>query len=389
LNTDKTISYVATTFYGLEQVLSEELHNLKAKNIAIHNRAVSFNGNKKLLYEANLKLRTALRILQPIVSFNVSNQQDLYNGAKAVKWDNYMHAEQSIYIHAISNHPAFNNTMFVAQKVKDAIADYFREIAGKRPSINKIDPDIQIQVHLSKDKCTISLDSSGIPLYKRGYRKETGEAPLNEVLAAGMVLLSKWDANKALIDPMCGSGTILIEAALHALNIAPGKFRKFFAFQRWKDYDKDLFDKIKLLAIENEKKKNLKIIGCDRSQKVLFSAVKNIEAAGLDNIIELNKKEMHEFTPPNGGGWVITNPPYGERIRLTESIDNFYKTIGDILKKKYSGYEAWIISSNLEALKKIGLSASRKITLYNGSLECKLLRYEIYDGTKKKYKINT
>jgi putative N6-adenine-specific DNA methylase len=388
LNTDKTISYIATTFYGLEQVLSEELLNLKAEDIAIHNRAVSFKGNKNLLYEANLKLRTALRILQPIASFNVSDQQSLYNGAKAVKWENFMHAEQSIYIHAISNHPAFNNTMFVSQKVKDAIADYFREITGKRPSIDKFDPDMQIQVHISKDKCTISLDSSGIPLYKRGYRQDTGEAPINEVLAAGIVLLSKWDANKTLVDPMCGSGTILIEAALYALNIAPGKFRKFFAFQRWKDYDEALFNNIKLLAIENEKKRKLKIIGCDHSQKVLFAAIENFEVCGLDDIIELNKKEMQEYTPPDGGGWLISNPPYGERMGLTERIEMLYKTIGDTLKKKYSGYEAWIISSNLEALKKIGLSASRKITLYNGPLECKLMRYEIYDGTKKKHKLN-
>lgn len=387
MNTDKTISYVATTFYGLEQVLSEELLNLKAEDIAVHNRAVSFKGNKSLLYEANLKLRTALRILQPIASFNVHDQQSLYNGAKAIKWENFMHAEQRIYIHAISNHPAFNNTMFVSQKVKDAIADYFREKAGKRPSIDKFDPDIHIQVHISKDKCTISLDSSGIPLYKRGYRQDTGEAPINEVLAAGMVLLSKWDTDKTLVDPMCGSGTILIEAAMYTLNIAPGKFRKFFAFQRWKDYDEALFNKIKNEAIVSEKKKKLKIIGCDKSQKVLFAAIENIEACGLENIIELNKKEMFEFTPPEGGGWVISNPPYGERMGLTERIEMLYKTIGDTLKKKYSGYEAWIISSNLEALKKVGLSASRKITLYNGPLECKLMRYELYEGTKKRHKM--
>lgn len=387
MNTDKTISYVATTFYGLEQVLSEELLNLKAEDIAVHNRAVSFKGNKSLLYETNLKLRTALRILQPIASFNVHDQQSLYNGTKAIKWENFMHAEQRIYIHAISNHPAFNNTMFVSQKVKDAIADYFRENAGKRPSIDKFDPDIHIQVHISKDKCTISLDSSGIPLYKRGYRQDTGEAPINEVLAAGMVLLSKWDTDKTLVDPMCGSGTILIEAALYALNIAPGKFRKFFAFQRWKDYDEALFNKIKNEAIKNEKQKKLKIVGCDQSQKVLFAAIENLEACGLDDIIELNKKEMFEFTPPEGGGWVISNPPYGERMGLTERIEMLYKSIGDTLKKKYSGYEAWIISSNLEALKKVGLSASRKITLYNGPLECKLMRYELYEGTKKRHKM--
>lgn len=386
MNTEKSVAYVATTFFGLEQVLSEELLNLKAEEITVHNRAVSFKGNKSLLYEANLKLRTALRILQPIANFNVTDQQSLYNGAKSIKWENFMDADQSVYIHAISNHPAFNNTMFVSQKVKDAIADYFREHSGKRPSIDKFNPDIYIQVHISKDKCTISLDSSGIPLYKRGYRKKTGEAPINEVLAAGIVLLSKWDSDKTLVDPMCGSGTFLIEAAMHALNIAPGKFRKSFAFQRWKNYDEALYNKIKIEAIEREKKKKLKIIGCDKSQKVLFAAIENLEACGLDNIIELNKKEMYELTPPEGGGWLISNPPYGERLGVTERIEMFYKTIGDTLKKKYSGYEAWIISSNLEALKKVGLSASRKITLYNGPLECKLMRYELYQGTKKIYK---
>jgi putative N6-adenine-specific DNA methylase len=375
--------FLASTFFGLEQVLAEELLQLGAENIQTHNRAVSFTGDKKLLYQANLKLRTALRILTPIASFNVNDQHALYKGAKDITWENYLEPNGTIYIHAISNHPAFNNTMFVAQKVKDAIADRFREKSGQRPSIDKHIPDLQIQVHISNDKCTISLDSSGVPLYKRGYRKDTGEAPINEILAAGMVMLSKWDTSKTLIDPMCGSGTVLIEAAMYALNIAPGLYRNFYAFQNWKDYDHELWQQVTDEAKKQIVQKKINVIGCDKSQNMLFKAIANMETCNLDDVIQLNKSDFYEYEPPTDGGWVITNPPYGERLGDPDKIVSLYKEMGDVLKKKYSGYEAWIVSSNIDALKKVGLYASRKITLFNGPLECKLMRYQLYQGSKK------
>lgn len=371
------------TFQGLEGVLAKELETIGAEDIALKTRAVEFTGNKELLYSANYLLRTAIRVLKPIYAFTANNENSLYNGVKSINWLEYLDEKKTIAVDSVVSSSWFTHSKYVALKTKDAIVDQIREKRTLRPSINVIDPDVRINIHIVNDRVTVSLDSSGEPLFKRGYRTAGGEAPLNEVLAAGIIQLIGWDKKSAFIDPMCGSGTFLAEAGLFAYDIPPGFLRESFGFQKWKDYDPDIFEKIAKPNPLSESK-GPRIHGSDISAESIRIASKNIRKTGLIQKVTLRVKPMDDIILPSGitHGVVVLNPPYGERLR-SENIIDLYKSIGDTLKKKYAGYDVWILSSNREAVKNIGLHASKKITLFNGPFECKLLKYEIYSGSKK------
>ncbi|MBI3509942.1 MAG: class I SAM-dependent RNA methyltransferase [Bacteroidetes bacterium] len=377
---------VAKTMQGLEEILSKELLHIGAREIQAHKRAVSFVGDKGTMYKANYLLRTALRILRPVAAFTALNEKDFYDGIKAIDWTQWLTADDTLAVDTTLNTEIFNHSFFISQKTKDAIVDQFRDKFGKRPSVDTEFPTLRINIHVSKEEVNVSLDSSGYSLHKRGYRGDTGRAPMNEVLAAGIIQLTGWDKRSRLIDPMCGSGTIPIEAALFANNIPPGYFRKQFGFEKWNDFDSVLWEKITDSAIDRISSEIQDIIGIEISRTTLRKARENIHLAKVEDIVKTFNADFFEWDPPEGRGVLIMNPPYGERMDKDDS-DVFYKQIGDTFKKKYSGYEAWLITSNMEALKVIGLRPSRKIALFNGPLECKLMKYEMYAGTKKVHKL--
>ena len=376
--------FIAKTLYGLEKVLSEELRNMGAGNVQIANRAVSFEGDMSLLYKVNYCARTALSILMPIADFRIRSKDDLYKAGTKIEWDRYMDTDDTFSIVPVINSPHFGHTGYAGLILKDSIADTFRKQTGRRPSVDTDNPRILINLHISNDQVTISLDSSVVPLFKRGYRQDQSVAPLNEVLAAGILLLSGWNASSTFIDPMCGSGTFPIEAALMACKIPPGKFRKFFGFQRWRDFDEDLFQKV---VLENNGKiqpSPVKIFGSDISEETLQFAKTNVAKAGLSDAISLEVSDFKNLQSEEGG-FVFMNPPYGQRIQ-PEEIDSLYSMIGTTLKHNFSGSTAWLISSNKESLKHVGLKPKEKHILFNGALECILLKYEMYSGTKKPLK---
>lgn len=375
--------YIAKTLFGLEQMLAEELRNIGAADIEPHNRAVSFSGDKAMLYKANLWLRTATRILAPIYTATAHNEDSLYKAAMQVDWAKYLSLDQTFAIHSSINSTKFNHTLYVAQKVKDAIADQFRRTHGQRPNVNTDNPDVTIQVHIFNEQVTFFLDSSGESLHKRGYKVAIFKAPLSECLAAGMILLSGWDQKQPLYDPMCGSGTILTEAALIARNIAPGLYRDDFGFTHWPDFDRALFLQLQKEARAQERENDVKIYGSDVSMQALDETRQNLESAELEDAVSLKQVAFEQNpTAPAPSGMMIINPPYGDRIEKDDMVA-FYKSIGDTLKKQYSGWQAWVLSANLEALKHVGLRPSRKIPLFNGPLECRFNRFDLYAGSKK------
>ncbi len=371
---------VAKTFAGLENVLAEEIRSLGAEMVTVERRAVSFTGNQELMYKANFHLRTALKILKPIAEFEVTKRDELYDLAKKIPWTNYLALGKSFAIDSTVQSEMFVNSMYASLKVKDAIADHFREATGKRPSVNAEDPDIRINVYLMGNHCILSLDSSGESLHKRGYRIGQGDAPINEVLAAGMILLAGWDGTKNFLDPMCGSGTLVIEAAMIAKGIPPGMYRKSFGFEQWPDFNEKLFAEI--CNGDYEKKYNGKIIGSDISVKDIAIARANINNASLSKVIDLQVHDFLDLEPPFSDGVIITNPPYGERMK-PQSIADLYASVGNILKNKFSGFEAWIISSSLDGLKSVGLKPAKKIDLFNGALACSYRCYELFKGSHR------
>jgi putative N6-adenine-specific DNA methylase len=374
---------VAKTLFGLEEVLAAEISKLGGADVQIMNRAVGFRGDKRLLYRANLELRTALRILIPIHTFKAVNEDTLYKGVQAIDWSQYLEPTDTLAIDSAVSSDYFNHSQYVALKTKDAIVDQFRDKTGTRPSVDLDFPNLRLNVHIFKDECTLSLDSSGESLHKRGYRIDTNIAPLNEVLAAGMIQLSGWDGQSNFMDPMCGSGTILIEAGMFALNMPAGIRRRSFGFMRWKDYDEALWKEVREKAVSGIRTDfPYKLFGSDLSARTVEIATANIESVGLDEDIRIKVQPFEDRTPPEGGGIVIMNPPYGERM-LKKDIDAFYSMIGDGLKQMYAGWDAWMLTSNMEALKHVGLRPSRKIPLYNGSLECRFVKYSMYQGSKK------
>ena len=372
---------VAKTLAGLEQVLADEIRAIGGESVTPERRAVSFVGDKELMYKANFHLRTALKVLKPIAEFTVTDRDDLYKYAKEVNWLDYLALGKTFAVDSTVQSEIFVNSMYASLKVKDAIVDHFREATGKRPSVNPDNPDIGINVYLMGDKCILSLDSSGESLHKRGYRLGQGEASINEVLAAGMILLSGWNAKTDFLDPMCGSGTLVIEAALIALGIPPGMYRKSFCFEFWPDFDEDLFAEI--YNGEYEKEFSGKIVGSDISIKSCAIARANVKNAGLSKKVEIITKDFKELTSPfENPGIIITNPPYGERLK-PNSISELYTSFGDMLKQKFTGYTAWLISSSDEGLKSIGLKPTKKIDLYNGALACSYRSFELFKGSRK------
>lgn len=375
----------ATTFHGLEDVLVNELLKLGAKNIEPFKRGVAFTGDKGFMYKANLCLRTALKVLVPLFSFHADNEHELYENIKKFEWETLLGTDDTLAINATVNSEIFNHSLYVSQKTKDAICDRFVDKFSVRPDVNLDRPTIRIYVHIFQNFVNVSLDSSGDSLFKRGYRVDIDTAPMKEVLAAGMVLLSNWQPHLPLIDGMCGSGTLGIEAALFANNIPPGVFREEFGFMKWRDYDKELWDTIYTSSINRIKDDMPNIISSDIEIIPFEMAKRNGAVAKVDDVIQYEHMSFFDLMPTKPHGTILLNPPYDERIKM-EDTNAFYKQIGDKLKKDFGGWTCWIITSNMEAMKCIGLHPSKKMTLFNASLECKLLKFEMYSGSKKESK---
>ena len=369
---------IAKTFMGLEPVLANELTQLGAKNVQVGRRMVSFTGDKEMMYRANFQLHTAIRILKPIKHFKALSADDVYEGVKDIDWTEYLALDKTFAVDSVVFSEEFRHSKFVAYKVKDAIVDQFREKTGNRPNISVSNPDMRLHIHIAEDQCTLCLDSSGESLHRRGYRQESVEAPLNEVLAAGMILMTGWRGETDFIDPMCGSGTLLIEAALIARNMAPGLFRKEFAFEKWPDFDPDLFDEI-YNDDSNEREFTHHIYGYDVDIKAVNTARLNVKAAGLTSDITIDEQDFKNFTQPKEKSIMVTNPPYGERISTSDLLGT-YKMIGERLKHQFTGNEAWVLSYREECFTQIGLKPSIKIPLFNGSLECEFRKYQMFDG---------
>ncbi len=378
---------VATTLFGLEEVLETELKNLGAQKVEVGVRSVSFFGDKGFMYKANLALRTAIRILKPIKSFKVFDEDDLYKKLQGIDWERVMNVDATFSIGAVVNSKHFTtNSHYISLKSKDAIADYFRHKYHKRPNVDTKHPDVKIHVHIQKDYCTVSLDSSGMSLHKRGYRTATNIAPINEVLAAGLVLLSGYKGDCNFIDPMCGSGTILIEAAMIANNIPANINRVEFAFEKWENYDEDLFFIIQDSLLKKVKESHFKIMGFDKAPSAIRKANDNIKNANLSEFIGVHHVNFfNSVKEVFGKTTILFNPPYGERLSI--DVKEFYKKIGDTLKHGYPDSTVWFITSDMQALKHVGLRTSKRIPLKNADLDCKFVRYDIYEGSKKQKKM--
>lgn len=373
---------MAKTLYGFEPILAKELRNLGAGHVEEGVRNVTFEGDTGFIYKANLCLRTALKVYKPIKTFQVFNEKDLYRHIYELDWPSIFDVEKTFAIDSIANTEVFDNSMFVSLKAKDAIVDKFRAVVRDRPNVKTQDPDIRINIHIYKNTCTVSLDSSGNSLHQRGYRILTNIAPINEVLAAGLLLKSGWDGQTDFLDPMCGSGTFLVEAAMIACHIPANINRESYAFMQWKDYDAELHQKIVDASLKKVREFHHKIIGYDKAPSAVRKTQENVDHANLSDYISVERKDFFRTEKPvEGKLHMVFNPPYGERLPI--EMEEFYGRIGDTLKQNYPGTEAWLITSNLEALKHVGLKTSKKIKAFNGKLEARLVKYDIYEGSKK------
>jgi putative N6-adenine-specific DNA methylase len=375
---------IATTQFGLEEVLAAELKQLGAQQIKISTRAVEFTGDQRLLYQANIWCRTAIRILVPFANFYVRDEEDLYRKVSRIRWRDYLSLSQTFAINAVVSNSTFQHSLFLSQLTKDAIVDQFRRDTGERPTVDVSRPDVRFNLHMYENQVTLALDASGDSLHRRGYRLQTNVAPLNEALAAGIILLTGWDRKSPFIDPMCGSGTLLIEAAMLAYNIAPGLYRGHnFGFVAWQDFNKKLFEEVLTEArAQRLPEADIEIIGSDIDRDYIDAARNNITEAGLEDEIRVRVRDIKDAQRVGEQGLVVLNPPYGERIGSSD-LHELYRTIGDTLKTNFSGYDAYVFTGNLEAAKYIGLRTSRRIPLYNGPIECRLLKYELYRGSRK------
>lgn len=372
---------VAKTFYGLEEVLAEELRALGAMRVSQARRAVSFYGDLGFLYKANLCLRTALSVLVPIKTDKVFNEVQLYKSVYNVPWERYLSARDTLAVDATVASQVFTNSHYVTLKVKDAIVDRIRDKMNARPDVDREDPSLRVNVHLADRTLTLSLDSS-LGLHKRGYRAATNIAPINEVLAAGLLMLAGWRGTTNLMDPMCGSGTILIEAAMMAANIPACIHKKRFGFESWKDFDPELFEKIKEVSLKKMRDPDVVILGRDKAPSAVAKSIDNITNAGLDEFIRVSRQDFFQSHRPQEGRWTLLfNPPYGQRLDIDER--DFYKKIGDTLKTGYPDTVAWMITASKEGLKSMGLRTSRSIPLMNANLESRLVKYELYAGSRR------
>lgn len=373
---------LAKTLFGFEPLLAKELRNLGAGNVEEGVRNVSFEGDTGFMYKANLCLRTALKIYKPLRTFKVYNEKDLYKAVYDINWSSIFGPDQTFAVDTNMNTEIFNNSMFVSLKAKDAIVDKFRRVERERPNVSTQDPDVRIHIHIHDNTCTVSLDSSGNSLHQRGYRISTNIAPINEVLAAGLLLKSGWDGLTDFLDPMCGSGTFLIEAAMIACNIPANINRESYAFMNWKDYDAELHQKIVDASLNKVREFRHRIFGYDKAPSAVRKTQENVENANLSEYITVERKDFFRTEKPvDTKLHMVFNPPYGERLPI--EVDEFYAKIGDTLKQEYPGTDVWMITSNLEALKYVGLRPSRKIKAFNGKLEARLVYYEMYEGSKK------
>ncbi|MDD4545252.1 MAG: THUMP domain-containing protein [Bacteroidales bacterium] len=378
----KDFQMVAKTMFGLEDVLAKEIEELGGKNIEKLKRAVSFYGDMNTLYKANYCCRTAISILKPIYSFEANNEKELYDNVYNFKWEKIINSDGTLFIEPVVNSTIFTHSLYSSQKTKDAICDRLRKMFSQRPTMTRENPDIILNLHIYENKVTISLDSTGESLHKRNYRIATGAAPINEIVAAGLIQLAQWDRESNFFDPMCGSGTLLIEAAMFAYNIPAQYYRKDFAFYRWPDFHMPEWRRVKEEANREICDFDYEIWGSDVSGHAISVCQDNIENAKLHKDIKIFRNSIEDQDPPEGKTLIITNPPYGERLERDDLFD-LYENIGSTFKNKYSGNTAWLISSDFEALKYIGLRPSRKIQIYNSNLECKFCKYELYEGSKK------
>ena len=380
---------VAKTLFGLEEILAQELKTLGAQAVKIGVRNVQFVGDTGFMYKANLCLRTALRILKPIHRSSISKIDEVYQVMHGIAWEDIMDENSTFAIRATVMTSEPQNSMYVALKAKDGLVDRFRSRVGSRPNVDKDFPDFSIHLYVTDRIVEVSLDSSGTSLHQRGYRSATNIAPINEVLAAGILMLSGWRGDTDFLDPMCGSGTLLIEAAMIACNIPPNLNRKAFAFQKWSDWDNDLYEKIEASSFNKTRSFSHNITGYDKAPSAIRKAAQNISNANLDDFIKIEREDFFRTKKldPDKSLHIVFNPPYGERLPI--DVDVFYSRIGDTLKQSYAGTQAWFITANMEALKHVGLRPSRRIKVFNGKLESKLVKYEIYSGTKKVHKTKT
>ncbi len=375
---------IAKTFQGLEEVLAQELTELGANNIQLGRRAVTFTGDKAMMYRANFCLRTAVRILKPIAHFQAADPDQVYEAVRAIDWEQYLDNDTTFAVDTAVFSDEFRHSKFVAYKVKDAICDYFRDKTGQRPSISITNPDVKLNIHIAERDCTLSLDSSGESLHLRGYRVASVEAPINEVLAAALIKMTGWHGECDFIDPFCGSGTLLIEAALMARNIYPGVFRKAFGFEKWKDFDRDLLDEI-YNDDSQERPFDHRIYGYDINLPAIEAATENVKSAGVADFVTLKQQDFRDFKKPAEPAIMVTNPPYGQRLTPPDLL-NLYQAIGSVLKKEFTGGEAWIISSKQELFENIGLRASVKIQVLNGQLDCDFRKYQLFEGRMGDYR---
>jgi putative N6-adenine-specific DNA methylase len=373
---------VAKTLFGFEEILAKEIRNLGCANVSVGVRSVTFEGDTGFMYKANLCLRTAIKILKPIHSFTARNENELYRKIHAMEWSEFLSVDTTFAIDSTVHSDNFSHSLYVSQKAKDALVDKFRAIDGSRPDVDVKSPDVRINLHINQEFCTVSLDSSGSSLHHRGYRTATNIAPINEVLAAGLLLLSGWDGQCDFLDPMCGSGTFLVEAAMIACNIPANINRQEFAFEKWPDFDQALYEKIVEVSLDKAREFHHKIVGYDKAPSAVRKAQDNVANANLSEYITVERKnffDTEKFT--EGKLHMVFNPPYGERLNL--DMEEFYTSIGDTLKQKYPGTEAWFITANREALKYVGLRTSRKIKVFNSHLESRLVKYVMYEGSRK------
>lgn len=379
----KNFKMVAKTLFGMEELLAQELRQLGASEIEMGTRNVSFEGDTGFMYKANLCCRTAIKILKPITAFNIFTEEDLYKKIYDMPWENYMDVKGTLAVNATVFSEVFTHSQYISLKTKDAIVDRFRDRQGSRPDVDLDHPTLRINIHIDRNICTVSLDSSGESLHKRGYKVESTLAPINEVLAAGILMLSGWQGQCNFLDPMCGGGTILTEAAMIACNIPPNLNREEFGFETWPDFDVDLYEKIEEAALAKVRDFPHKIYGFDIDPVAIKKAKENIKSANLNDFIEVKQQDFFESEKEHDKPlYIVFNPPYDERISLTD-VEKFYGSIGNTLKRGYPGTQAWMITSNMEALKSVGLHPSKKIKLFNGKLEAKLVRYEMYEGSRK------
>jgi len=373
----ETFPLVAKTLFGLEQVLAEELIALGAEDVTLGRRLANFSGGRRLLYRANLCCRTAIRVLLPIGTFMAENEESLYRGVQQIDWARFLDRAGSLAIDPVVHNSFLTHSLFAAQLAKDAIVDQFRSRTGERPSVDRDDPDLRINLHLNANRVTVYLDSSGNSLHKRGYRAATGEAPINEVLAAGILRLAQWDGSSPLADFMCGSGTFVIEAALLTRNVAPGLIRKRYGYMRWPDFDRTLHEDLlaEARAMRSERF-DFAVIGSDLDEHVIELARRNARQAGVENDVRFEVASFDSVSPPGTSGLLVTNPPYDERLRLSK-MEGVYARLGAALRRNWAGWRACIFTGNLEAAQHMGMKSKRTLTLFNGPIECRLFEFDL------------